>query len=263
MSKYVAAGFWMALVIAPASAVDLGVSTGSVDVDAGATVEKNQGASVGVSGEAGGTGVDAGASVGSSGGSVDTGIGAGSNSAGVTGSNSDGESGGTTGQAGGTDGGNGTAGIERGDVSVGHTAGGSTGQMSKQSVDTSQSGEASATTAGIVPRKGSQQLLVLPRILLPRGSADRAGAAPELEARPGTPDAVVRTCRGAVEAAARPYGAIRVGAKSSGPLRRLSGGVVSAPVHVRIEYHRQGGLELRQARIKCQLDAAGRVVKLI
>jgi hypothetical protein len=73
---------------------------------------------------------------------------------------------------------------------------------------------------------------------------------------------MVRACRGAIETAAAPYGAVTVSAKSSGSVRRLKGGMVSAPIHVRIKYQRQGGPEIRQARIKCQLDAAGTVVKL-
>ena len=218
------------------------------DVDAGATVGNTQdGASVGVSGTAGGVDVDAGASAGTGNGSAGTSTTRGNNSVGATGDNSDVES----------------VGIANKGASIGHTARGSASQNSRQLKATSRSGDSPATTAGIV--RGNRQFIVLPRILLPRGGGDRSAAvpAPALEARPGTSGAIVRTCRSAVEAAARPYGVINVRAKSSGPARQVSGGLVSAPLHVRIKYQRQGGTEIRQARIKCQLDAAGRVVKLI
>jgi hypothetical protein len=101
---------------------------------------------------------------------------------------------------------------------------------------------------------------VLPPILLPHGGSDRASTL--VESIPGTPNSVVRTCRRAVETAAGPYGAISVSAKSSGSMSRLNGGLVSAPIYVRIKYRRQGGLEVREARIRCKLDTAGKVVRL-
>jgi hypothetical protein len=79
---------------------------------------------------------------------------------------------------------------------------------------------------------------------------------------PGTPPAVVRACHEAIASAAAPLGAVRVRAASAGPLRRLRSGTLSAPVEVRIHYARQGGIEVRQARIRCRLDARGRVTEV-
>ncbi|MDW6025816.1 hypothetical protein SAZ10_29035 [Mesorhizobium sp. BAC0120] len=78
---------------------------------------------------------------------------------------------------------------------------------------------------------------------------------------PGTPDAVVRACIEAITTAARPYGVVHVDAASSGPLRARRRGAV-APLQVRVQYARQGGVEVRQSQVGCRLDAAGEVVGL-
>ena len=98
--------------------------------------------------------------------------------------------------------------------------------------------------------------------LFPSGGSDRASAATAFDEIPGTPAAVVRACRDAVGSAAAPFGVVSVRARSAGSLRRLSRGAISAPVQVRIQYVRQGGPEIRQARIRCHLDASGKVIKL-
>ena len=119
-----------------------------------------------------------------------------------------------------------------------------------------------ATTARRAPVDGVRQSITLPLILLPSGRSDRASAATTFDEIPGTPAAVVRACRDAVESAATPFGVVSVRARSAGSLRRLSRGAISAPVQVRIYYARQGGAEIRQARIRCHLDASGKVIKL-
>jgi hypothetical protein len=154
---------------------------------------------------------------------------------------------------------NGSAGIAETGSPVGTTAESTARETSKQSASPQPSG-AAETATDVPPTSGGHPSLELPRVLLPQGGSDRAVTA--LEAIPGTSDAIVRACRGAIEAAAGPYGAVNVRAKSSGYPRRLSRGAVSAPIQVRIEYQTQGGPEVRQARIKCQLDATGSVVKL-
>ncbi|MDX8492285.1 hypothetical protein RFN29_11900 [Mesorhizobium sp. VK22B] len=63
-------------------------------------------------------------------------------------------------------------------------------------------------------------------------------------------------------AAAKPLGAVRVYAASAGSLRQGRGGL-NAPIEVRIDYERQGGIEVRQARVGCRLNAAGMVVAVI
>ena len=116
-----------------------------------------------------------------------------------------------------------------------------------------------------VPRLTAvRQSIALPPTLLPSSSrgSDHAPAATAFEGIPGTPAAVVRACRDAVGSAAAPFGVLSVRARSAGSLRRLSRGAISAPVQVRIQYARQGGPEIRQARIRCHLDASGKVIKL-
>ena len=80
-----------------------------------------------------------------------------------------------------------------------------------------------------------------------------------LTPRPGTPQAVVQSCRTAIVASALPYGVMRVDAASAGPMQSARGGF-AAPVEFRIVYKRQGGLETRQATINCRMNAAGRVL---
>jgi hypothetical protein len=53
---------------------------------------------------------------------------------------------------------------------------------------------------------------------------------------------------------------VSVHAVSAGLLYRRSKGAVTAPIEVRIRYTRQGSIETRQARVKCHLDAAGKVI---
>ena len=116
-----------------------------------------------------------------------------------------------------------------------------------------------------VPRLTAvRQSITLPPTLLPSSSrgSDHAPAATAFDGIPGTPAAVVRACRDAVGSAAAPFGVVSVRARSAGSLRRLSRGAISAPVQVRIQYARQGGPEIRQARIRCHLDASGKVIKL-
>ena len=81
-----------------------------------------------------------------------------------------------------------------------------------------------------------------------------------LAARPGTSAQVVSLCRDAAATAAIPYGVERVDAAAAGPARE-AGGVLSAPVEVRIVYRRRTGLEGRQATLTCRISG-GRVVSL-
>jgi hypothetical protein len=80
-----------------------------------------------------------------------------------------------------------------------------------------------------------------------------------LQARPGTPQPVVKNCRDTIAASALSYGVVRVDAASAGPMRQGGGGF-TAPIEVKIVYSRRGGLETRQATISCRLNSAGRVV---
>ena len=82
------------------------------------------------------------------------------------------------------------------------------------------------------------------------------------EAILGTPDSDVNSCRAAIEVAATPFGLLSVRVRAAGSVRRLGEGAISVPLDVHIEYARQGGIEIRQAPIRCDLDASGTVVGL-
>nr|WP_085984083.1 hypothetical protein [Mesorhizobium alhagi] len=129
------------------------------------------------------------------------------------------------------------------------------------------------TSNVISPTAGLRHSIVLPPILRPsragRGkSIERAAGysmlrPARLRAKPGTPGAVVRACRQAIVSGAKPFGAVRVQAVSAGLLNRHRRGALTAPIEVRIEYATRSGIEVRQARVKCRLDAAGRVIAVI
>jgi hypothetical protein len=243
----------------------------------------------GVGIQAGGVGIGANAGVGRTGTSIGIGASVGglggataAASVGGTGNGSIGGSVGTSGRLGGASiGASGRLGGASGGLSAG--GGGTTSSASSAGTTSSASSAASATpgagpsrsaaasrgagsstaggTATVAPVDGVRQSITLPPILLPSGRSDRASAATAVD-EPGTPAAVVRACRDAVESAATPFGVVSVRARSAGSLRRLGRGAVSAPVQVRIHYARQGGAEIRQARIRCNLDATGKVIKL-
>ncbi|SIT58440.1 conserved exported hypothetical protein [Mesorhizobium prunaredense] len=239
MNKYFAAVLTVAIAIGPASALEagLGGKVGGVGVGAGLGAGP-KGASV-----AGGSSVDGvgGASLGGS-----LGAGNGSLGAGL----------GVSGNLGGASGGLSTG------VGV--------GDPSSPSGTALDAGQAASSNAGITPAtakaKAARRFVFLPRALRPSGTGRNTSAritygyplmAP-LIAKPGIPPAVVRACRTAIASAATPLGAVRVHAVSAGPLQQRRG-ALTAPIEVRIHYARQGGVEVRQARVGCRLDAAGRV----
>jgi hypothetical protein len=84
-----------------------------------------------------------------------------------------------------------------------------------------------------------------------------------LVAVPGTPNNVVRACRQAIASSAGILGAVRVQAASAGRLLRHRGGALTAPLAVRIDYADEGGVQVRQARIRCRLDPSGTVIAVI
>lgn len=260
MNKYVIAAVLIAAAIEPASAPDVGVGgeVGGVGVDSGLGVD-NEGAAGGVGTSVDGVGgANVGGSVGTSNGTPGVGVGA------------DGELGGTSG---GLSTGVGSGGAAPGSPTGGSAAapGGPAGGSTAAPGGTTASGTATtpgastpgaATTPGIRQARGVGQAITLPRILLPskaRSYKSEQGVAP-LKAIPGTPSAVVRVCHQAIESAARPLGAVNVHAASAGPLSRQRRGALTAPIHVRIDYESQGGIYFRQARIRCHLDVAGRVI---
>jgi hypothetical protein len=91
---------------------------------------------------------------------------------------------------------------------------------------------------------------------------DITAATSPMAPRPGTSQRVVQACRDSILGAARRHGVLEVDAVSAGAARRGPGGALAAPIAVRIIYARQGGHEVRQSRVTCQLNGRGTVVAL-
>lgn len=147
--------------------------------------------------------------------------------------------------------------------SVSGAAGAAPGGSPARSAAASSPGASgtAASTTRVALTEDVRQSIALPRVLWPVRSG-RSSNISSFEAIPGTPVALVRACREAIKSAATPFGVVSVRVKSAGSPSRLSQGAVSAPVQVRIRYARQGGAEIRQARIMCHLDATGTVIRL-
>ena len=228
MKNCVVAALMTGMAVGPASAFDTGV--GGIGLSAGVSGGR-QGTSVGVGANVGGLGIGAGVSAGAQGTSVGV-------STSVDGA---------------------------GGANVGASVGAAVGVGDDESAENQ-----SATTAGspaavsAATAKTTRKSMVLPPVLRPSKSGRGFtkgypfGFLGPLEAIPGTPVAVVQACRSAVMSAAKPLGAIRVRAASAGALRQRRG-AISAPINVRVDYARQGGIEVRQAKVNCSLDRAGRV----
>ncbi|MER9405743.1 hypothetical protein NKI36_17060 [Mesorhizobium caraganae] len=248
MKKYLAVALAIGITIGPASALDVGVGgkVGGIGVSAGLGLG-SQGATVGAGVSADGVG---GANVGASTGGRSLGLSAG----GTVGGTSIGAS-----------------------TSVGDPSApsGSTGVAAG---DTAANGSAASTqnpaavAAAPSMAKSAARRISLPPTLRPSRSANGSGLgrvakgypfAPlsPLKAIPGTPANIVRACRAAITAAARPLGAMHVYVASAGPLRRRGIGL-NAPIEVRIDYDRLGGIEVKQAKVGCRLNAKGTVTKV-
>ena len=271
MRKHLAATLLIAVAIgpAPALALDLSTKVGPVGVSANLGIS-NSGASAGVGADADGVGgVKGGTSLGGNGGSS---LGVGGNLGGKSGGVSVG-SGSKTGSSGGAgttagsgaNSGGSAAGSGSGTRSSGGAFGGSTAQSPR--------GGGAKAIAPIAPVKSARASIVLPRILWPlkkkRAQYERGEWAYPLRtlsaivAVPGTPSPVVRACRQAIASAASPLGAVRVRAASAGSLIRHRSGAFTAPLTVSIDYADQDGIQVRQARIRCRLDASRRVIAVI
>lgn len=259
----------IALLASPAYALDVGVggSVGGVSVGVDVGVDSG-GVSVGADVDAGGVGsVDVDASAGTGG--VSGNVGAGATNPSASGTTT---GGGATGTA---DVGDEPAGSAPSagapstgapaDAAAADVTGGATPGATNRKPDS-----VSKTTPAKPVRKVARtmrQAIALPPRLRPSdrgrleekayGYPSRLRAA--LPVRRGVAPALVRACRLAITSAARPLGAIRVEAVSAGAPRRV-GRQVSAPLNVRIQYARQGGVETRQAKVSCNLGAGGQVI---
>ena len=275
MHRCVVAAISGMILIKPVAALDLGIGANAGRVSTGTSIGVGRdGVSAGVGISVGGSGVNASTTVGkdSSGasvGKVDAGVSVGKDKAGLSvGATGSSTAGGiSVGADSGISGGK-APGAKSG-VASGATPGAA---RSTSSAAKALGGSISAAkTKGTVPvaalaptllPKGAQPIVVLPPSLRPAVGRSGRSTADALATIEGTPSPVVRTCRDAIEAAATEFGDVHVQAKSAGTPRELAGGNLSAPLQVRVQYARPGGPEIRQARIKCQLDATGRVVKL-
>ncbi|QKC73813.1 hypothetical protein EB815_16580 [Mesorhizobium loti] len=247
MKKYFAAALTMGIAIGPASALEAGIGGRAGGLGAGAGVSAgSQGASVGVGASVDGVGgANVGASVGAGSGSVSASGNVGTSGAGVSTS-----------------------------VGVGADSSaqnGSTAAPGGQAAATTGSAATATATAmtATTLAKATRQPILLPSVLRPSkaGQGDLTMGYPfapleALTAKPGTPATVVQACRAAIMSAAKPLGAVRVRAVSAGALRQ-SGSALTAPIMVRIDYARRGGIEVRQAQVRCRLDKAGRVRAVI
>jgi hypothetical protein len=80
---------------------------------------------------------------------------------------------------------------------------------------------------------------------------------------PGVRGDAVEACRDSIAAAANSQGAIQVEAVSAGTPTGPSNGITEAPIDARITYEQAGEVQVRRARITCQLSDEGRVVALL
>lgn len=235
MYKYVAVALIMVATVKPASALDVGAGgrIGGIGVGAGVSAG-SKGASVGLGASIGGVGsTTVGGSVSTNNGSIGVGVDSGANV------------------------GNASAGVSTG---AGTTA------------PSPSAGSPAPDSAAMVSANSATQAIDLPSSLGPikpgRGEAGRVivgypfGPLEALHAKPGTPSAVVSACRAAIATAARPLGAVRVYAVGAGPVRQYQT-ALTAPIQVRIEYAIKGVMQVRQAKIRCRLNAAGRVFAVI
>jgi hypothetical protein len=251
---------------------------GSVGLGAKASVSAKRGsidADVGASGRIGAVGVGAKASVSAKNGSIDADVGAGTTVGGLGGASAGMSAGTSRGSVGASLGKSGTVGGVSGGVSsVGGAensssddgaadgTGGSRGSAPGRADSSNRSGFVEtgiAKAASVYQARTARYSIVLPRVIRPYGRGDRSLFLRPFEEVPGTPRSVVRACREAIRSAATRFGAVTVYAISAGSLNRHRKGSATAPIEVRIRYKRDDRVEVRQARVKCHLDAAGRV----
>ena len=263
----------VAVAVRPASALEVGGSAkvGDREVSAGTKVDRD-GASVGA--KVGDTEVSGSAKIDGGGLSGGGGVSSGGRSAkaevgGNTGGSGSGSSAGSGGGAG--------AGSGGGSAASGGAAGGAEANSGSRN---GNSGKASRVAA----RAGAKAVAIsLPARLRPRcGRAvagcnranDNRGAGVNAKAGgltsssvlamaplpfvPGTPLEVVSICRQGIIQGARAYGPVRVDAASAGRVAQTRGGYI-APLRVRIVYQNQGGYEVRDASVRCQVDGNGTV----
>jgi hypothetical protein len=282
------------------AALDVGVSGGAAGLDAGVSAGVGSGGlSVGADLSSGGNGVSVsgnlgpsgnggtpGAGVGAAGAAANAGIGANGASAGGSlsgagsGGGARGPSGGSAGSgASGTPAGSGTNSASPSTNGSGTPGVSSVGTETSASINggnPSQRVPDEARTSGflasIAPTALATSSLAggaVPSALLPIENGRGEGGwfrsiyqLQPLQAKPGTPLSVVQSCRKALVSGALRYGATHVDVASAGRAARLNDGGISAPVEARILFQRGSHVQVRQARITCRLDQAGRITAM-
>ncbi len=126
-----------------------------------------------------------------------------------------------------------------------------------------------ANIAPTVPPISSLSGTAIPRSLLPVQNGGGDGGwfrsiylLKPLRPKPGTPLSVVQSCRDALVSGAVRYGAMHVDVASAGRASHLKDGSLSAPVEARILFQRGSLVQIRQARVTCRMDQAGRVTAI-
>lgn len=218
---------------------------------------------------AGGAGVSAGSDGVSAGvdGVGSVGIGAGSDGSvsaeASVGGTSEGIGAGGSSGSGGSRGSSGTSGAASSSASNGssNSAGSASSGPSSASSNAGSAASAPASRSATAARDTGGRIS-LPAELRPRGLIWRLEGSAPVPTIAGTASTTVNACRDAVAQAARAYGMVDVTAVSYGQTVQLSDGGHVAPVFMRIVYERQGGREMRQAPILCEVDQAGAVSAL-
>lgn len=270
--------------VTSARADGLSVSAGSGGVGASAGAG---GAAVGLSAGTSGDGVAAGGRIDAGGGNTaQTGanVGGGGASAGSTASTSAGGgsagAGASTSGGGGGDGSGSSGGSARSDSGSGGGTGASTTAAAAEAQDVAPAAPPQPAASGsaadatlpdeLRPRdrcagdQGSGCAAARPTGRdVDRHTPEYVGAITALASFNSAPQATVTACRNGIIEGARPYDPVQVDAVSAGEVVAVNGGGHLAPLVVRIVYAREGGYEIREAEVQCQLDAAGTVVALV
>ncbi|KLK91752.1 hypothetical protein AA309_18480 [Microvirga vignae] len=236
-----------------------GVNAGAVGASANAGIGSN-GLSAGGSINSGDSGASIGGSVGPNG------IGAGGS---LSGAGSGGGSQGFSGVAGASLGGHGSGVSGVGSVGTGTSASMNGGNPDQHVSDEARTSGFLASIAPTALATSSLAGAAVPKALLPieKGGGDSGWfrsiyLLQPLRAKPGTPLSVVQSCRNALISGALRYGATQVDVASAGRTVRVKGGGFSAPVEARILFQRGNQVQVRQARITCRLDQAGRIAAM-
>lgn len=110
----------------------------------------------------------------------------------------------------------------------------------------------------LLPERGGVRLLPRSR------AASLVASLPALQAPlrevTAAPEGAMSACRSVLRQAAALYGAARVEVAAAGPPQVLARGAFVLPIRARVVYAHAGDAEVRQARVSCRINGAGRVV---